>query len=83
MNKWFIVNKLNLNTDKKNVVKFLNEHITDMNINYCIKSVQEAKTTKFLSFQIHSQINKVLNFQKQCISFTFTRWYRIFLFNQQ
>lgn len=39
-----------------------------MNINYCIKSVQEAKTTKFLSFQINSQKNEVLNFQRQCIS---------------
>jgi hypothetical protein len=29
-----------------------------MNISYCDKSVQDAKTTKFLSFQIDNQINR-------------------------
>jgi hypothetical protein len=58
MSKWFICNKLVLNLDKTNIIKFMTNHYNyDLKIGYDEKCIKESKNTKFLGLQTHKYIN--------------------------
>jgi hypothetical protein len=59
MSKWFAVNKLALNLDKTNIIKFLthNSPQCPLNIGYNDKYIEESLHTKFLGLQIDNYLN--------------------------
>jgi hypothetical protein len=59
LNKWFKANKLKLNFDKTNLLKFATNNKTRINLNigYDNKIIIEILTTKFLGLQIDNNLN--------------------------
>jgi hypothetical protein len=59
MSKWFSTNKLSLNLDKTNVIKFImkNSPQYPVNIGYNDKYIEGAANTKFLGLQIDNHLN--------------------------
>jgi hypothetical protein len=59
MSKWFTSNKLVLNLDKSNIIKFITNKLPqyDLNIGYDEKYIEESINTKFLSLQIENHLN--------------------------
>jgi hypothetical protein len=59
ISKLFSANKLSLNLDKTNVIKFImkNSPQYPLNIGYDDKYVEEAVNTKFLGLQIDNLLN--------------------------
>jgi hypothetical protein len=59
MSTWFSVNKLSLNLDETNVIKFITKNLPQypLNIEYNVKYVEEAVNTKFLGLQIDNHLN--------------------------
>jgi hypothetical protein len=59
MGKWFAVNKLPLNLDKTNTIKFITYHSPQfpIGIGYEDKYIEESVYTKFLGLQIDSHFN--------------------------
>jgi mannose/fructose/N-acetylgalactosamine-specific phosphotransferase system component IID len=58
MNKWFNANKLTLNIDKTNIIKFttnISPHV--LNIEYSGKYVEESINTEFLGLQIDNHLS--------------------------
>jgi hypothetical protein len=59
MSKWFDANKLTLNLDKTNIIKFItkNSPQVPISIAYDDKHIEESVHTKFLGLQIDNHIN--------------------------
>jgi hypothetical protein len=59
LNKWIKANKLTLNFDKTNFMKFCttNKNCVNLSIGCIDKTVEEVKTTKFLGLQIDNNLN--------------------------
>jgi hypothetical protein len=59
MSKWFAANRLALNLDKTNIIKFIanNSPQHTLNIVYSGKCIEESVNTKFIGFQIHNLLN--------------------------
>jgi hypothetical protein len=59
LNKWFKVNKLTLNFDKTNLMKFCttNKNCVNLSLGYEDKTIEEAETTKFLGLQTDNNLN--------------------------
>jgi hypothetical protein len=59
MSKWFAANKLALNLDKINIIKFLtnNSPQCPLSIGYNDKYIEESVHTKFLGLQIDNHLN--------------------------
>jgi hypothetical protein len=59
MSKWFTANKLALNLDKKNIIKFITNNSPQcaLSIGYNGKYMQESINTKFLGLQIDIHLN--------------------------
>jgi hypothetical protein len=59
LNNWFKANKLILNFDKTNFMKFTTNNKTSINLNigYDNKTTEEVLTTKFLGLQIDNNLN--------------------------
>jgi hypothetical protein len=59
LNNWFKTNKLILNFDKTNFMKFTTNNKTSINFNigYDNKTIAEVVTTKFLGLQIDNSLN--------------------------
>jgi hypothetical protein len=57
--KWFAANKLALNLDKTNIIKFTTINVTHcpLSIGYKDKYIEEIAQTKFLGLQIDSHLN--------------------------
>jgi hypothetical protein len=64
LNKWIKVNKLTLNFDKTNFMKFCttNENCVNLSIGYEAKTI-EVETTKFLGLQIDNNLNWKMSIQ--------------------
>jgi hypothetical protein len=58
LNKWIKANKLTLNSDKTNFMKFCinNKTWVNLNIGYDDKTIEEVETTKFLGLQIDNNL---------------------------
>jgi hypothetical protein len=59
MTKWFAPDKLILNLDRMNIMKFITKnssHCT-LHIGYKEKYIEETENTKFLGLRIDNQIN--------------------------
>jgi hypothetical protein len=58
-NRWIKANKLILNFDKTNFMKFCTNNKTCVNLNmgFDDKTIEEVETTKFLGLQIDSSLN--------------------------
>jgi hypothetical protein len=59
MGKWFAVNKLTLNIDKTNIIKFItyNSPQLPISIGYEDKYIEESVHTKFLDLKIDGHLN--------------------------
>jgi hypothetical protein len=59
MSKWFTSNKLVLNLDKTNIVKFITNKSSqyDLKIGYVDRYTEESINTKFLGLQIDNHLN--------------------------
>jgi hypothetical protein len=59
MSKWFAANKLALNIDKTNKIKFItnNSRQYSISIGYNDKCIEESVNTKFLGLQIDNHLN--------------------------
>jgi hypothetical protein len=58
LNKWIKANKLALNFDKTNFIKFfIKKTCFNLNTGYDDKPTEEVDTTKFLGLQIDSNLN--------------------------
>jgi hypothetical protein len=59
MSKWFTVNKLALNLDKTNIIKFITSNSPQyaLSIGYDENYIEESVNTKFLGLQIDNYIN--------------------------
>jgi hypothetical protein len=59
MSKWFAANKLALNLDKTNIIKFttINLEQCPLSIGYNDKYIEESVQTKFLGLQIDNHLN--------------------------
>jgi hypothetical protein len=59
MSKWFDANKLTLNLDKTNIIKFITKNSPQfpISIGYDDKHIEESVHTKFLGLQIVSHLN--------------------------
>jgi hypothetical protein len=59
MSKWFDANKLTLNLDKTNIIKFTTKNSPQFSIRigYNDKHIEESAHTKFLGLQIDSHLN--------------------------
>jgi hypothetical protein len=59
MSKWFDANKLTLNLDKTNIIKFTTKNSPQFSISigYDDKHIEESVHTKFLGLQIDSHLN--------------------------
>jgi hypothetical protein len=59
MSKWFAANKLSLNLDKTNLIKFITKNSPQyhLNIGYNDEHIEEGVNTKFLGLQIDNQLN--------------------------
>jgi hypothetical protein len=57
--KWFTANKLALNLDKTNIIKFITNNSPQLalSIGYYGKYIQESVNTKFLGLQIDNRLN--------------------------
>jgi hypothetical protein len=60
ISKWFAANKLALNLDKTNIIKFttINEPQCPLSIGYNDKYIEEIAQTKFLGLQIDNHLNQ-------------------------
>jgi hypothetical protein len=58
LNKWIKANKLTLNFDKTNFIKFCttSKNCVNLNIGYVDKTIEEVETTKFLGLQIDNNL---------------------------
>jgi hypothetical protein len=59
LNKWIKANKLTLNFDKTNFMKFCttNKNCASLSIGYADKTIEEVETTKFLVLQVDNNLN--------------------------
>jgi hypothetical protein len=59
MSKWFSANKVALNPDKTNIIKFIpnNSPQYPLNIGFNDKYIEEAVNTKFLGLQIDNHLS--------------------------
>jgi hypothetical protein len=59
LNKWIKANKLTLNFDKTNFMKFCttNKNCVNLSIGYADKTIEEVETTKFLGLQGDNNLN--------------------------
>jgi hypothetical protein len=59
MSKWFSANKLSLNLDKRNVIKFITKNLSQypLKSGYNNKYIEEAVNTIFLGLQIDNHVN--------------------------
>jgi hypothetical protein len=59
LNKWIKANKLTLNFDKKNFMKFCttNKNCVNLSIWYVDKTIEEVETSKFLGLQVDNNLN--------------------------
>jgi hypothetical protein len=59
MSKWFATNRLALNLDKTNIIKFIeyNSPWHALNIAYDCKCIEESVNMKFLGLQIDNHLN--------------------------
>jgi hypothetical protein len=59
MSKWLSANKLPLNLDKTNIIKFIikNSPQYPLNIRYNDKYIEDAINTKFLGSEINNHLN--------------------------
>jgi hypothetical protein len=59
MSKWFAANKLSLNLDKTNVIKFITKNSPQyqLNIGCNDEHIEERGNTKFIGLQINNHIN--------------------------
>ena len=59
MSKWFSANKLSLNLEKTNVIKFITKNSPQypLNIGDNAKYIEEGVNTKFLGLQIDNHLN--------------------------
>jgi hypothetical protein len=59
MSKWFAVNKLALNLDKTNIIKFTTTYVPrcPLSTGYNNKYIEESAQTKFLGLQIDNHLN--------------------------
>jgi hypothetical protein len=59
LNKWMKANKLTLNFDKTNFMKFCTNNKTHIKLNtgYVDKTIEEVETTTFLGLQIDNNLN--------------------------
>jgi hypothetical protein len=59
MSKWFTSNKLAVNLDKTNIIKFITNKSSqyDLKIDYDEKYIEESINTKFLGLQIDNHLN--------------------------
>jgi hypothetical protein len=59
MSKWFDANKLTVNLDKTNIIKFITKNSPQFSISigYNDKHIEESVHTKFLGLQIDSHLN--------------------------
>jgi hypothetical protein len=59
MSKWFAANKLSLNLDKTNLIKFITKNSPQypLNIGYNDEHIEEGVNTTFLGLQIHDHLN--------------------------
>jgi hypothetical protein len=59
MKKWFNANRLALNRDKTNIIKFTTNNFQQyvLNIEYSGKYIEESVNTKFLGLQIDNHIS--------------------------
>jgi hypothetical protein len=59
MSKWFTSNKLVLNLDKTNIIKFITNKSSrnDLKIGYNEKYIEESINTKFLGLQTDNHLN--------------------------
>jgi hypothetical protein len=59
MIKWFAANKLVLNLDKTNIMKFITNNLSHsiLHIGYKEKYIEETVHTKFLALQIDNHLN--------------------------
>jgi hypothetical protein len=58
MSKWFSTNKLDINPDKINIIKFITKNSPQhtLSTGYKEKCVEESVNTKLLGLQIHNQL---------------------------
>jgi hypothetical protein len=59
ISKWFAANKLALNLDKINIIKFLTINVPQcpLSIEYNDKYIEESAQTKFLGLQIDNHLS--------------------------
>jgi hypothetical protein len=59
MSKWFTANKLALNLDKTNIIKFITNNSPQypLSIGYNDTCIEESANTKFLGLQIDNHLN--------------------------
>jgi hypothetical protein len=59
MSKWFTSNKLDLNLDKTNIIKFITNISpqSDLKIGYNGKYIEESINEKFLGLRIDNHLN--------------------------
>jgi hypothetical protein len=59
MRKWFAANKLTLNVDKTNIIKFItyNSPQFPISIGYEDKYIEDSAYTKFLGLQIDKKLH--------------------------
>jgi hypothetical protein len=57
--KWFSANKLALNLDKTNIIKFITNNLIQykLNIGYNDKYIEKSVNTKLLGFKIDNHLN--------------------------
>jgi hypothetical protein len=70
LNKWIKANKLTLNFDKTNFMKFCtnNKAYFNLNMGYSDKSIEEVETTRFLCLQTGNNLNLKHIFNTLCIN---------------
>jgi hypothetical protein len=59
MIKWFAANKLILNVEKTNIMKFVTKNLPHcaLTIGYKNKYIEEVVSTKFLGIHLHNHLN--------------------------
>jgi hypothetical protein len=65
LNKWIKANKLTLNFDKTNFMKFCTtfKNCVNLSIGYIDKIIEEVETTKFLGLQVDNNLNWKIHIQ--------------------
>jgi hypothetical protein len=58
--KWFVTNKLVLNLDKTNIMRFVTSNVSQstLHIGFKEKYIEEMVNTKFLDLQIYNHLNR-------------------------